>query len=305
MGTCYGQGGGRILAKIAEELERALQRRARNGEAGRATGRVLAEGPGWSVHDVICTSGSSDRVFEERHSRVSLAFVAAGTFQYRSTSGATLLTPGSLLLGSAGHCFECGHDHAAGDRCIAFNFDRAYFERIAADSGAGDVVTRFAAPSIPAMRETSALGARACAAVLTNHDISWEELVLRFGVMAARLGGRRRLIRVEAPRSAVKRVTDVVREMERESRRNWDLAELARLAALSPFHFLRTFERVVGTTPHQYLRRLRLRDAAIRLAVESGRVIDAIYDSGFNDVSNFNRAFRAEFGMSPRRFRAS
>jgi len=33
---------------------------------------------------------------------------------------------------------------------------------------------------------------------------------------------------------------------------------------------------------------------------EPRKIIDVALDSGFGDVSNFNRAFRAEFGVSPR-----
>jgi AraC family transcriptional regulator len=66
---------------------------------------------------------------------------------------------------------------------------------------------------------------------------------------------------------------------------------------------LRTFEYVVGVTPHQYVLRARLREAAMRLADERGRVLDVAFDCGFGDVSNFNRAFRAEFGANPRAFR--
>jgi len=50
--------------------------------------------------------------------------------------------------------------------------------------------------------------------------------------------------------------------------------------------------------------RTRLREAALRLASESDKILDVALDSGFGDVSNFNRAFRSEFGMSPRAFRA-
>ncbi len=78
---------------------------------------------------------------------------------------------------------------------------------------------------------------------------------------------------------------------------------LGREAGLSPYHFLRTFERLTGLTPHQYVRRARLRQAAMRLAADPGRVLDIALDSGFGDVSNFNRAFRAEFGVSPRGYR--
>lgn len=49
----------------------------------------------------------------------------------------------------------------------------------------------------------------------------------------------------------------------------------------------------------------RLREAAMRIALEPGRILDIALDSGFGDVSNFNRAFRSEFGMSPRAYRTS
>jgi len=48
----------------------------------------------------------------------------------------------------------------------------------------------------------------------------------------------------------------------------------------------------------------RLREAAVRLVAEPGTVLDIALDCGFGDVSNFNRAFRTEFGMSPRAYRA-
>jgi AraC-like DNA-binding protein len=57
-------------------------------------------------------------------------------------------------------------------------------------------------------------------------------------------------------------------------------------------------------TPHQYLQRARLREAATRLRTNSGKVVDIALDCGFGDISNFNRAFRTEFGVSPRAFRS-
>jgi AraC-like DNA-binding protein len=81
------------------------------------------------------------------------------------------------------------------------------------------------------------------------------------------------------------------------------LKHLADEAGLSLYHFLRTFERLTGVTPHQYVRRLRLRDAATRLAIEPAKVIDIAFECGFGDLSTFNRAFRTEFGVSPRAYR--
>jgi len=70
------------------------------------------------------------------------------------------------------------------------------------------------------------------------------------------------------------------------------------------YHFFRTFEGLTGTTPHQYLLRIRLRRAALRLRTEPTPILDVALDCGFGDVSNFNHAFRAEFGLSPRAYRS-
>src|SRR5262249_41060096 len=109
---------------------------------------------------------------------------------------------------------------------------------------------------------------------------------------------------IEAPPSAFARITDVLRRIEHDPNGDLSLAKLAEEAGLSPYHFLRTFESVAGVTPHQYIMRTRLREAAVRLADEPTKVLDIALDSGFGDVSNFNRAFRAEFGVSPRTYRS-
>ena len=105
------------------------------------------------------------------------------------------------------------------------------------------------------------------------------------------------------PLNAEARVTHAVRAIDEEPWGEWRLVRLARDAGLSPYHCLRTFERVTGITPHQYVMRARLREAATRLMSEQGKVIDLALECGFADVSNFNRAFRTEFGVSPRAFR--
>ena len=90
----------------------------------------LASGPGWSVSDIVCLSGPHDRPFEEQQTSVCIAAVMQGSFQYRTSQGAATLVPGALLLGNQRSCFECGHDHSTGDRCLSFMFDPAYFESI-------------------------------------------------------------------------------------------------------------------------------------------------------------------------------
>jgi AraC-like DNA-binding protein len=291
------------LAKIAVELEQAIARRIASGAPGSADQRVLAQGRGWAVHDVLCTSGPQDRPFEEQHSNFSIAIVAAGTFQYRSGRSGELMTPGSLLLGNPNQYFECSHEHCDGDRCISFRYEPDYFESLAAEIGVCGAAFRFRALRVPPVRALAAVVARACSNL--SQPASWEEVSYQLAAATAQLTALE--IRTSTPAaSAVARVTRVLRRIERSAHSALSLADLAREAGLNRYHFLRVFQMLTGLTPHQYLVRSRLRDAAVRLSGDSpGKVVDIALDCGFGDVSNFNHAFRAEFGVSPRTFSKS
>jgi AraC-like DNA-binding protein len=306
--SLYDGSGGDFLAKLALEVERALAQRALTGGPGRTTAQLLARGDGWIVEDVICTAGPHDRPFEEQHSTVSIAIVVAGSFQYRAESSTSrhsaLMTPGSLLLGNPGQHFECGHAHGAGDRCISFRYTPDYFASLEADARARDSTSRFSVLRLPPVRALSPVIARSCASLAGTIDPTWEELSIQVAAEAVQVAGGVPRKTGEAPGEAVARVTQIVRKVERHPDADWTLAALARCAELSPYHFLRLFERVTGVTPHQYVLRARLREAATRLTAEPSKILDIALDCGFGDVSNFNRAFRAEFGVAPRAFRA-
>jgi AraC family transcriptional regulator len=295
------------LAKIAVELEEALAERNRTGAPGRMTDRVLAQGNGWTVYDIVCTSGPQDRPFQESHAAYSIAMVVAGTFQYRGGYGRELMTPGSLLLGNVGHSFECSHDHGAGDRCISFGFTPEYFEGIATDSSVRPTRRPFRVLRVPPLRDLAPIVARACSALVRSKqplsDVLWEELALRLAAETLRLIEDLSSQLVNPPASAISRVTRVIRQIESRLEGPHSVASLATTAGLSPYHFLRTFQGVTGITPHQYLLRSRLREAALRLASDDAKILDVAFDSGFGDISNFNRTFRAEFGCGPRAYR--
>lgn len=81
------------------------------------------------------------------------------------------------------------------------------------------------------------------------------------------------------------------------------LAEIAREACLSPWHFHRVFTGVVGETPIGYLRRRRLSEAARALHDSSRTVLEVALDHGFESQAAFTRAFRSQYGLPPDRFR--
>ena len=289
-----------FLVKIAAEFESAVVKRALHGGPGQASARLLAEGPGWRVYDVVCDHGPQDRPFEEQHSGISIAIVAGGSFQYRGDGGRELLTPGSLLLGQHGQYFECRHEHAPGDRCIAFRYDPEYFEDLVADAGFPRAA--FNALRLPPLRELSGLISQACSGVLGS-AVSWEELSLQLAGRTLALTAAHSVAPPDVPASSVARITRAIRAIECRPHDQLSLRDLAREARLSPYHFLRTFQQITGLTPHQYLKRSRLRQAAMQLGVQPERILNIAFDSGFGDVSNFVHAFRAEFGTSPREYR--
>jgi AraC family transcriptional regulator len=82
-----------------------------------------------------------------------------------------------------------------------------------------------------------------------------------------------------------------------------DLELLARAAALSPFHFHRVFRGMVGETPLELHRRLRLERAAWCLLSATAPVTSIAFDAGYDTHEAFTRAFRDRYGCSPSEFR--
>jgi AraC family transcriptional regulator len=267
------------------------------------TAQRVATGPGWRADDLVCTAGPSDRPFEERHATACIAAVTEGSFECRSTRGTAVLAPGALLLGNAGDRFECGHRHGTGDRCLAFHFEPDFLERIVAMVPRAQR-TVFTVPRLPPLPALLPLCAAAEAARDEGDGACLEELALRLaGAVAAALADTGPTPTAPSPRDA-RRVTAALRRIEAEAGEFLALADLARGAAMSPYHFLRVFRQVVGMTPYQYVLRTRLHRAAVRLRRSDESVLAVALDAGFADLSTFNRRFRRLFGTTPSAFRA-
>ncbi|HZQ54373.1 MAG TPA: AraC family transcriptional regulator [Bryobacteraceae bacterium] len=299
------------MAKIALAAARDLEKPGNSILQPALARRVLASGNGCSVSDVICRAGPRDHPSEEQHSNFCIAVVVNGSFQYRSGRGRELMTPGSLLLGNAGQYFECAHEHGVGDRCISFAYEPQRLENLAVQASLPIRKPSFSALRLPPIREMSGVIART-RALLAEADRSprtgeqttiWHEIATDLAVRALELTNGSNSNHRSSPASEG-RVTRIVRLIDSRPAAKHDLASLAQEARLSPYHFLRVFQRLTGLTPHQYVLRARLCHAAAKLLLEPARVLDIALDCGFQDISNFNHSFRAEFGLSPRLFRA-
>lgn len=100
---------------------------------------------------------------------------------------------------------------------------------------------------------------------------------------------------------AVQRMQDYIEEHLNEK---IGLSELSNVSLFSPWYSYRLFQQYTGLTPADYIRRLRLAKAALRIKNEHIRMIDAAFDLGFGSVDGFTRAFTREFGMCPSTYAA-
>jgi AraC-like DNA-binding protein len=80
-----------------------------------------------------------------------------------------------------------------------------------------------------------------------------------------------------------------------------DLDTLARTAGVSRYHFLRSFQRAFGQTPHQRLVDVRLVHAKERLR-GGVAVTDVCLDVGFSSLGSFSQLFHRRVGVSPSRY---
>jgi AraC family transcriptional regulator len=270
--------------------------------AVRPIARRIAAAKGWSVSEFVCHAGPGDKPFEERHDSMSISLVAEGSFNYHSDTGRVLLYPGALLLGNHGSCFQCGHDHSSGDCCISAHFSAEAFAEIAA-TAASSSHFRFPVAMLPAKHELLPHAAVLGALEKRRDPIEMEEALTRFMTMTVGLLSGSKVAALHISALDERRVARALCYIEKNAHEVLDLDRIASVAAMSKFHLLRVFRRIVGMPPHQYLLNLRLRRAAQNLLITTDPVSKIAFDAGFGDLSTFNGSFRTKFGKSPLLFR--
>ena len=262
------------------------------------TYRVLQEVGGIALYTCHCGAGPADRPFEEQHSAFSISLVERGVFTYRSVSGKQVLGPGWLMLGNEGDGYVCSHElgDGHGDDCVVIGFEPETYE--AALGALGQMRGPFRRVALPPSPRVSALVKSLVASPREGFALEEAALAVVAATQAEANG-----IPPAAPSSERDRTVAAARYIESHAADSVSLTAVAREVGLSPFHFLRSFRRAIGLTPHQYLLRMRLVRAIALLRDTRLSVTEVAYQSGWGDLSNFIRTFRREIGCSPRAFR--
>ena len=101
------------------------------------------------------------------------------------------------------------------------------------------------------------------------------------------------------------RILEVVGYIEQNLDKNLTLETLAEIACFSPFHFQRIFKSVVGESPKQLIKRLRLEAAAHIISLSPQKsILEVALIVGFSSLEAFSRAFKDYYSVSPDTFRS-
>jgi AraC-like DNA-binding protein len=84
-----------------------------------------------------------------------------------------------------------------------------------------------------------------------------------------------------------------------------DIDALARAAHVTRWHFVRSFQRAFGETPHQYLLTRRMERAAALLRSTDHSVARICAEVGLSSVGSFTSSFKRLHGQTPTEYRAA
>ncbi len=273
------------------------------GMGGALTVAVAREGRVTRLTNVSCTLRRADKPYPEAHTQGAwtIALVRRGAFCYRHapTNDKHTLRTGWLLIGRPEAEFECSHEHDEGDECASLSISEDVLWDVARIANAPEKAVLSMPPALPPAPRVAALVERARRREGVDLDeigyLVAECLVARASTIPAGT--------VAKHPSHVGRIHHAMDRIEGACREPLPIDELARSIGLSPFHFLRVFRSVTGTTPHQYLIGARLRLAVRMLLDTKLPVTQVAYEVGFQDLSNFVNTFHRVVGCSPGAYR--
>ena len=294
------------------DTTRRLKFLARAASVAQNARRVLFESLGISVVDFQCHAHVAADGAEEPNPTHSIVLVRRGVFRRTQQRETVLADPNHVLLFNAAEPYRYAHPLPGGDACtiLTVETDRALelvgrhapvdaehperpFRRGHGLSSPRTVWLHWEFLNLIA-RGAGRLALEDALAELANEAVAC--------VYGAPVPSRR------ASPSTQRRRRDLVETVKlmisERLERPPSLTELADVLDCSPYHLSHTFHGTAGLSLRRYLRRLRARVAAERLAAGASRLTPLALDLGYADHSHFTNSFRREWGVSPSTFRS-
>lgn len=234
------------------------------------------------------------------HEAFGLGVIDAGVERFRYRGAEHLAPAGTLVLMNPGELHTGRAETEHGWRYRMLYLDEAVLEDVTGERGWWFAQPTAHAPAVA--REVSArLGALWAAGDTLAGDSALAELLalLRPHARVDRAGHRQ----PDAHSPADPGLARSLALMHDGYADALDLARLAGVAGLSPFHFLRRFKQHYHVTPHQMLMAVRLARAKQHLA-EGMRPAEVAAAVGLADQPHLTRRFARMHGVTPARYQA-
>lgn len=236
------------------------------------------------------------------HDEYVIAAFARGAQRHRVSRYEGVAEAGTLMIIHPGevHTGEAAERDKGWDYC-AFYPTSAFLEGIADDvlgsRGSLDFGRDVLRQDLAATRSLL----RAHAVISGSRDVFEKQCVLyeAFADIITRYGERCR--RGTRPASLTAPIREAVAYLEAHHDRQITVNEVAAVAGVSEYHFMRTFRATAGLSVHRYLTQIRLRRAKELLMGGMGAAEIAL-TIGFFDQSHFINQFRRQFGVTPGAF---
>ena len=246
------------------------------------------------------------------HDFYEIYFFLSGNVQYNIESRSYLLTPGDLLLISPRELHQpvFGKDQGAYERIVVW-INKVFLESLGMS---GQELTACFDTTTPghenrlrlegANRQLFTFQLEQLIQAMEGEDEYSEVYALSYLVQSLVLINRlaRQEKRTEDSRSVSGSVVySVLNYINEHYSEDLSLDFLANKFFLSKYHLSREFGRLIGTSVHRYLVLKRL--AMAKQMMSEGMASTEVYQHcGFGDYSNFYRAFKTEYQISPKEF---
>lgn len=106
-----------------------------------------------------------------------------------------------------------------------------------------------------------------------------------------------------SPNPQTEAIDNTLEYIQGSVKKNFTLAELAKVANMSPSHFGAVFKEINGITPWEYITSKKMELAKSLLKDKTKSVGEVIAECGYTSTANFNRAFKIYTGITPREYR--
>jgi AraC-like DNA-binding protein len=237
----------------------------------------------------------------ERQSLHAVVLPVSGVFsKHDSPTRHVVGTPSHAVFIASNTPYRIGFPGGIGDRALVLKFDEALAPEQLMVRGSSDqpAVASYGLLPANAMMLRNLLRARLEKGDADDFEIEALGLdLLNVSLKSMRTDG------LPVRRSALARRT---RALERVKEAvaiapadKWNIAKLAKVANLAPFHLCHVFRQMVGTSIYDYVLRERLA-YSLDAVLDSGDELAAIaLDAGFASHSHFTARFRSFFGCTP------